>query len=179
MTPDSVIHIEIGTYRAAIEYPGCAKNSGISTIQAARMSIPFGVVATLVHGDIRFENWMDFDNVSVQALLRKTSLVEDLGLTQRYPAAQGGYVKISFADGSVSEVRQDDYQPVSQAELNERLVSAAERTFGRRHATELPDLCVNLPSLGKAATLVSRLHPCVEEVVTGSGRASASALRHH
>lgn len=155
--PESVSLVEIGTYRAAVHYPGCDRNTGVNSVQSARMSLPFGVVATLVYGNTRFENWIAFHDSRVQQLLAKTQLIEDESLTSAYPGKQGGFVRVRFIDGFVAEARQEDYEPVAEDELFARLTNAAERAFDFHRARDLHDMCRNLASVRTAAELVRRL----------------------
>lgn len=149
--------VEILTYRAGLDYPGCARLTGISDLQAARMSLGFGVAATLATGSVHFKNWMTPEDPATQMLLSRTRLGEDAAFTAAYPGRAGGAVRIAYRDGSVAEARLDDYRPVSTEELFSRLQTAATASLGLEHAEALMQTCADLGRLHRAADLVALL----------------------
>jgi 2-methylcitrate dehydratase PrpD len=127
---------------AAIRYPGCDSIGPFQRALQAKMSIPFGVAATLRRRTIAEENYDDLGEAGILRLISLTRLEEDDALTQRFPAAQGAEVRVSLADGSLVMERLDDVVAATSAEIRARFRAAAASVLGPRRAAEI-EACVD------------------------------------
>ena len=162
--------IEIRVTSAAATYPGCAEADRIATAQAAGMSIPFAVAATLLAGRVDPAAWSDFANPAVAALARRCTVVSDDSLSSAYPARCGASLGIAFAGGGTLEAVQEDFVSMDAEAVTARFradgaarigAAAVERTLAAIDTLEtlpdaaaLADLCA--PAAASAKRRASR-----------------------
>jgi 2-methylcitrate dehydratase PrpD len=149
--------VEIRVTTAAATYPGCAEADPIATAQAAVMSIPFAVAATLLAGRVDPNAWCDFQDLVVAALARRCRVIGDADLSAAYPARCGTSLHIALEGGDSLDVAQDDFQSMDAGAVRGRFRAdggpriggvAVERTLAAIEALEslpeavaLADLC--------------------------------------
>lgn len=114
--------VEVRVTSAAAAYPGCDGPPPWPTLLSAQMSIQFavaaafepdGYTAVLAAGPRR---WMALEDLG-----RRTFVVADPGLDQRYPAQQGAHVTYTAEGGSRVDLALDDLQGLTDARVREQL----------------------------------------------------------
>lgn len=122
---------------AAAHYPGCDFAGPFQRALQAKMSIQFGVAATLEHRAIAEDSYQHLDDAGIRRLIALTRLDEDDALTQRFPTTQGAEVRVSLDDGSLVMERLDDVIPATAGEIRTRYREAASRALGSTRAAEI------------------------------------------
>jgi 2-methylcitrate dehydratase PrpD len=125
---------------AAVRYPGCDYKGPFERPLQAKMSIQFGVAATLACGALEEANYLIPESAEIRRLVAATNLVADPEFTSAYPKAQGAAVEATLADGSRIVRRLDDVVAASEAEVGDRFRRAAETAVGPAAAREIEDL---------------------------------------
>jgi 2-methylcitrate dehydratase PrpD len=129
------IRIEAGM--AALRYPGCDATGPFDRPLQAKMSIPFGVAATLARGAIAESNYSALDDTEIARLISVSELVEDPAATEAFPARQASRVVLTLDDGLEVAAALSDVRPASEALIRGRLASVADRVFGNGAGAEI------------------------------------------
>lgn len=151
-----VLAVRIETTRAAVAYPGCSASGPFERPLQAKMSIAFGVAATLVRGGIAEANYDALADPEIARLMSVTTLVADAAYTAEFPARQGARVTVQLADGTELSHALDDVVPADAALIRERFLAAASAVLGKSAAKQIEDLVDNLqdaPDAGDLARL--------------------------
>jgi 2-methylcitrate dehydratase PrpD len=137
LAPADIRAVQVATFPAALNYPGCNQPGPFEGVLAAKMSIQFSVASVLVNAAIGEANYASLDNPDVLRLARGMKLVLDPHFTRAYPARQGAEIRLSLADGSERVARLDDVSPASEATVRERFSEAAAVRLGHARASLL------------------------------------------
>jgi 2-methylcitrate dehydratase PrpD len=132
-----IARIRIEASMAALRYPGCDATGPFDRPLQAKMSIPFGVAATLARGSIAEANYSALDDPEIARLIAVTELVEDPAATEAFPARQASRVILTLTDGAEVAAALRDVRPASATLIRERLATAAERVFGHGAGAEI------------------------------------------
>jgi 2-methylcitrate dehydratase PrpD len=133
----AVAAVEIALTEAALRYPGCDGTGPFRTPLQAKMSIPYGVAATLARGEIAEASYADTANPEIRRLVAATTLHADPGLTRAFPARQGAAVTLTLRDGRRLTAAMDDVEPASDAQVRARFETAAAAVLGGHGAARL------------------------------------------
>jgi 2-methylcitrate dehydratase PrpD len=125
--------IRIRVPRAAARYPGCDHAGPFERLLQAKMSIQFGVAAALLHGSVEESNYALPVSPDLQRLLSVTTLEEDAGMTEAFPARQAAEVELSFGTRIVRRGL-DDVVAATPDEVRARFLRAASGVFGADRA---------------------------------------------
>jgi 2-methylcitrate dehydratase PrpD len=136
--------IRIRVPRAAARYPGCDSTGPFDRLLQAKMSIPFGVAATLCHGRIEEANYALPVSPEIARLISITSLEEDETLTAAFPTRQGATIEL-LLDGQTLTGHLDDVVAATPGEVRARCERAATEVLGARAARAILDFVENLP----------------------------------
>ncbi len=134
--PEDIRAIRIRVTRAAARYPGCAATGPFDRLLQAKMSIPFGVAATLLQGHIAESNYALPPGPALERLLSVTRLEEDAALTARFPAQQGASIELDLGDRQVSAALADVVAATPQ-QVRERFLQAATARLGPERAAAI------------------------------------------
>ncbi|MEI2417651.1 MmgE/PrpD family protein [Orrella sp. JC864] len=151
-----VAAVRIETTRAALAYPGCSATGPFERALQAKMSIPFGVAATLARGQVAEANYADLHDPEVCRLLAATTLAEDPAYTAAFPARQGARVTVRLADGQVLSEALDDVRAADDALIRARFLAAAAPVLGQAGAQRIAgfvDQLQHAPDAGELARL--------------------------
>ncbi|TGD64774.1 MmgE/PrpD family protein [Tabrizicola sp. WMC-M-20] len=122
--------VEIWVTEAALRYPGCDATGPFRTPLQAKMSIPFGVAATLARGVIAEANYADAANPEILRLIAATTMRADPALTAAFPARQGAAVTLYLDDGGQVCAELADVLPATEALVHARFTAAATAALG-------------------------------------------------
>jgi len=161
-----VRQIRITLPEAAARYPGCDSKGPFERSLQAKMSIPFGVAAVIVHRQLAEANYRDLGNAEVNRLAMATELVVSSELTAAFPQRQGAMIELTLDDDRRLSIGQHDVVSATEAEVRQRFREAAGIVVGAdaadaiegfvdgledaRDAGALPKLC-SLPKNGAAS----------------------------
>jgi 2-methylcitrate dehydratase PrpD len=148
--------VRIATTHAAVAYPGCDATGPFAYPLQAKMSIPFGVAATLASGVITEGNYKHLDDPEIGRLVGATTLVADPTYTAAFPAQQGARITLTLDDGVTLASALDDVVAAGEAAIRERFRAAAATVLGpeRAHSIEaMVDRLESEPDAGALARL--------------------------
>lgn len=134
---DDIKSIELSTYQAAINYPGCAWRGPFKTPLQAKMSIYFGIAATLTQREIAESNYALLADERIAGLIDKTTLTISADLDSAFPARQGAAIRVETVQGEVISESLEDVRAASpelvisrlKQVAGERLSAAAYQSF--------------------------------------------------
>lgn len=150
-----VTAVTIETTSAAVRYPGCDAAGSLVRPLQAKMSIPFGVAATLARGVIAEENYRRLDDPEIRRLMVVTDLKSDPGYSAAFPKAQGARVTLTLADGRKVTGALDDVVFATPALVRSRFCAAAAAVLGEGRAVEIEALIDGLEGERDAGRLAS------------------------
>ena len=145
--------VRIETTDAAVRYPGCDAMGPFQHALQAKMSIPFGVAATLARGVIAEDNYRRLDDAEVGRLVAATTLCADAAYSAAFPARQGARVTLLLEDGSSVGAAQDDVVAADDALIRQRFRQAAAAVLGADTAARIEDLVDRYELVPDAAAL--------------------------
>jgi 2-methylcitrate dehydratase PrpD len=151
-----VAAIRIETTQAAVAYPGCDAVGPFDYALQAKMSIAFGVAATLATAAIEEANYSRLDDPEIARLMAATTLVADTGYTAAFPARQGARVSVTLDDGSQLTAALDNVEAATEALIRQRFQQAATAVLGEDRARlieQMVDRLQDQPQAGELARL--------------------------
>lgn len=146
---DDILSIRLSTYDAAINYPGCAYRGPFETPLQAKMSIYFGMAATLARGEIAEANYSLLSDARIAELIGKMEIIIDDGLNAAFPARQGARLRVETTGGQIIEETLDDVRSASAQLVRDRFAEAASLRLGPARSAALNE-AVNAMSKGRA-----------------------------
>lgn len=160
-----IASVRVETTAAAVAYPGCDAEGPFDNVLQAKMSIFFGVAATLARGAIEEEGFRRLDDPEIARLIAATTLVADPVFTAAFPARQGARVTVVLDDGSFLSQSLPDVRAADDALIRQRLRSAASGVLGACAAAAIEALVDRLedePDAARLARLCSPQSPSPE-----------------
>lgn len=154
----SVQRVIIRVPDAASRYPGCDFTGPFDRPLQAKMSIQYGVAATLARREVSEANYADLEDAEVSRLVAVTELQSSPEFSAAFPARQGAEVEIVLAEGRRLKVSQMDVVPATEAEIRARFRDAATAVLGAGRADAIEDLVDGLEKradVGRLARLCS------------------------
>lgn len=143
--------IELRVTEAASRYPGCDATGPFDYPLQAKMSIAFGVAATLARGEIAEASYSRLDDGEIARLIASTRMIVDPRLTAAFPERQGAAIAVTLDDGTTVEERLDDVVPASPDLIRRRFMAAASETWGGPDAEALAAMIETFETLPDAA----------------------------
>ena len=165
---DAVERVQLSTYSAALNYPGCNHRGPFETPLQAKMSIFFGMAATIVRGEIAEANYSLLNDSRIADLIERTTISVSQELNRAFPVRQGAELRIETTGGDVIVERLDDVRSASPDLVRQRLSEAAGNRLGAERAGEIGDAIERLPKSRASALAVAELAKLCR---TGRGRA--------
>ncbi|WP_275291908.1 MmgE/PrpD family protein [Amycolatopsis sp. La24] len=157
--PARVESVRIGLAEQAVRYPGCDNSGPISDVVAAQLSVQFSVASVLASGGILDRNWRNPADPQANRLAARSRLVADPGLTARFPARNGSWVRVLLDDGQVLVAEQDTFPSMNAAEIVRRFHAAADRVYGRAGSEAILARVDRLDRTPSASGLLRALQP--------------------
>jgi 2-methylcitrate dehydratase PrpD len=115
---------------AGMNYPGCNFCGPFERILQAKMSIQYGVAATLARRAIDESNYRLLSDAEVLRLAKLITLESDPEFTAVYPRTQGAEVIVTMQSGEIRRRRLEDVTPASPAEIRARFRAACGQKGG-------------------------------------------------
>lgn len=145
--------VSIRCTRAATLYPGCDHTGPFRNILQAKMSIQFGVAATIASRTMNEANYARIGDNQIETLMRKITLETDDALTVAYPGKQGAEVTIAAVDGRSYTSRLDDVVKADADEVCERFARSAIAWLGAEQAERLSAFVADITAQDDARKL--------------------------
>ncbi|MDO5897532.1 MmgE/PrpD family protein [Agrobacterium sp. Azo12] len=154
---DSVEKIHLSTYNAALNYPGCNYRGPFETPLQAKMSIFFGMAATIARGEIAQANYALLNDAAITDLIDRTTITVSDWLDGAFPARQGAELRLETKRGEVIVELLDDVRSASPELVRKRLADAAAIRLGKQQAQQIELAIENLTKSGASARAVAAL----------------------
>jgi 2-methylcitrate dehydratase PrpD len=138
---------------AGVNYPGCNFAGPFERILQAKMSIQYGVAATLARRAIDESNYRLLSDAEVTRLAKLITLEVDPEFTAAYPRSQGAEVIVTLRHGEPRRMRLPDVTPATAGEIRARFRAAC----GPK-ADAIEALVDRLEQLDDAGRLSGALH---------------------
>lgn len=155
LDPDAapVRRIRITLPEAAVRYPGCDSRGPFARSLQAKMSIPYGVAAVIVHRQLAEANYRNLDEVEVNRLAMATELVVGEDLTAAFPQRQGAMIELTLDDDRRLSIGQRDVTSATEAEVRQRFREAAAIVVGADAADAIEGFVDGLEGMSDAGRL--------------------------
>jgi 2-methylcitrate dehydratase PrpD len=145
--------IHIAASAAALHYPGCNAFGPFSYPLQAKMSIPFGVAATVARGVIEEDNYTELNNPEIRRLISVTTLEADPIYTRDFPGKQGSKVTLSLADGTEVSEALPDVVPADADLIRSRFRTAGVAVLGDDRTKQIEECIDELETVADAGRL--------------------------
>lgn len=156
LSPEDIAAVEVDTYEAALNYPGCAARGPFSRPLQAKMSIAYGVAATLACGAIEEENYARLDDPGIARLIDGLSFREDEAFTRAFPARQAARVTLVSGDGHRFAHEMDDVAFADAELIEQRFLKAAGTVLGQATASDILTRVRQLDGQADSSAIISQ-----------------------
>ena len=140
-------------------------NKDVSTVMAARVSVPYCIAIAAVDGKLTQAQFSParIHDPLVRAVLANTEIIADAELNKLYPDKFPARVTVTMKSGAsfqetVLFPKGDPQDPLSAAELEEKFRANVAAMFSPASAGKLLDAIYALPGARNVKELASRLH---------------------
>jgi 2-methylcitrate dehydratase PrpD len=97
---DEIKSIEVRIFPFGKHYPGLDYCGPFQGVMQAQMSNPFTIASILIRKGVRFQDFVNFQDPSVQSLAAKIQIIEDPEAASRWPEEQLARVEVYLKNGS-------------------------------------------------------------------------------
>lgn len=132
-----ITKIDVRTTKAARLYPGCDHAGPFGNVLHAKMSIQYGIAATISARAMSEANYGRIGDPEIDRLIGLISIETDDGFTAAYPAKQGASVTITTKDGQSYTGTLDDILKADAPEVNARFVQSSQDWLGAAQSAQL------------------------------------------
>ena len=146
-TAQNIEKICIEVAGQAKSYPGCDNNREISSLVQGIMSIQLGVSSTFVQRSCQGIVWSPPIAPEILSLMKKCILEEDPHMTEQFPHKQGARVTVVLHSGEIFISFQEDVQPLTPEEVQDRFLQTTCRKLGSEKAHALNAMVDKLETL--------------------------------
>ena len=140
-------------------------NKDVSTVMAARVSVPYCIAIAAVDGKLTQAQFAParIDDALVRAVLANTEVIADAELNKLYPDKFPARVTITLKDGKLFQEtvlfpKGDPQDPLSAAEIEAKFRGNADALLGPARAGELLQAIKALPDARNVERLSALLH---------------------
>lgn len=162
---NDIATIAVRCTHAARQYPGCDHPGPFGNILQAKMSIQYGVAATIASGAMSEANYARIGDPEIEALIGKITLETDDVLTAAYPARQGSEVTIATRDGQQFIGRLADVVKADAVEVGTRFIRSAAEWLGARQAQRLRNTITGIAARDDVRSLNALCLPAAQPII--------------
>lgn len=158
--PDSSKNIKrvvIHTFSAARLYPGCDNAGPFQSVQQTKMSLQFGVAASLAFGKLDEADYRQFEHPEVGRLLQCCEIQLDLAFEGVAPRRQPARVEVLLHDGKTVECELDDVPWLDGPAVQARLHHSAQNHLDSSAIARLTEVLDALWQMPDSAELFELL----------------------
>jgi len=117
---EDVREIKVDIFPHGKEYPGLDYCGPFQGVMQAQMSNPFTIASILVHGGLRFEQFVRFKEPAVEALAARVHIRKDEDAASRWPSEQLVRMEVFLKDGSSRKAVSTNPYFLTEAEVAEK-----------------------------------------------------------
>ncbi|MCK4823644.1 MmgE/PrpD family protein, partial [bacterium] len=147
LTIGDIKNIEVRIFPQSKYYPGCDCTGPFDGIMQAQMSNQFAVASILVHKGIRFENYRNYHDRSVQDLARKVKIIEDGEAKSKYPDEQLAKIEVFLNDGSSRKAVSRNPRFLEDSEVVEKCRAYLSRVLDNGACSQFIEIVQSLETL--------------------------------
>lgn len=152
--PEDIESIKVYTYLIGNKQCGMSEPSKHPTIPVeAKFSTPFTVANAVLYGKVGLNEFEqnNIDDVTVQNMLKKVTVITDETFTEKYPDHWGCKVVIKLNDGNIYETTIPDASgsvenPLTEQQLVRKITGILERVKPESEVTEILNRLLNIES---------------------------------
>jgi len=161
---EDIESVVVRTYDFAANVPGKTRTSVDSDATRCQFSIPYGVAAALMHGEVGLEQMMGNTtrDTKVHDLASKVDVVHDPEMDKLRPANRPAAVEISLKDkrvvsGHVDFPKGDMRKPMTEVELIAKFSDLTRPVIGEEKSKRVMDTIFALEKLDSIKKLIGYL----------------------
>tara|TARA_B110000240_G_scaffold181226_1_gene212975 strand:- start:3106 stop:4065 length:960 start_codon:yes stop_codon:yes gene_type:complete len=130
--PTQVAHITVWTFHEGVRLFSDVPNN----TEQAQYAISFPIAMAVLKGVISVDDvYSGFNDLEVQDMIGKITLIEDEGYNEVFPAERWAHVRIQMADGTeiLSEPHEaigDPHKPMSKTQFHDKYMNLCEPVWG-------------------------------------------------
>lgn len=161
LKPEEIRGVVVRTYDFAAEVPGRTRTSPESDPALCQFSLPYGVAAALIYGEVGLEQMTGgaTRDPRIHELAGRVEVLHDPEMDKLRPALRPAAVEITLQDGRkvsgrVDFPKGDARKPLSEQELLNKFSSLARDVVGGEKVGRIQEAVFGLEKIGAAEELV-------------------------
>lgn len=161
---EDIAGVVVRTYDFAAEVPGQTRTSIDSDPTLCQFSLPYGVAAALMYGEVGLAQMMGeaTRDPRIHALAARVQVIHDPEMDKLRPALRPAAVEVSLRDGRkvsgrVDFPKGDADNPLSECELLDKFSNLARGVVGEEKAGRIQDAVLALDRIESIGELVALL----------------------
>ncbi len=164
LKPEDIREVVVRTYDFAAEVPGQTRTSPESDPTLCQFSLPYGVAAALIYGEVGLEQMMGKATRDpwIHDLAGRVQVIHDPEMDRLRPALRPASVQVTFQDGRkvsgrVDFPRGDARNPLTEEELLTKFSSLARDVVGEEKVRKIQEAVFGLEKIGAVEDFVRLL----------------------
>jgi 2-methylcitrate dehydratase PrpD len=164
LKPEDIREVVVRTYDFAAEVPGQTRTSPESDPTLCQFSLPYGVAAALIYGEVGLEQMMGKATRDpwIHDLAGRVQVIHDPEMDRLRPALRPASVQVTFQDGRkvsgrVDFPKGDARNPLTEEELLTKFSSLARDVVGEEKVRKIQEAVFGLEKIGAVEDLVRLL----------------------
>jgi 2-methylcitrate dehydratase PrpD len=156
--------VVVRTYDFAAEVPGQTRTSAESDPTLCQFSLPYGVAAALMYGEVGLEQMMGkvTRNARIHELAGRVQVIHDLEMDKLRPALRPASVEVTLKDGRKFNGRADfpkgdARKPLSEQELLTKFSNLVREVVGEEKIRRIQEAVFGLEKIGEIDEVVRLL----------------------
>jgi 2-methylcitrate dehydratase PrpD len=144
---EDVRDVEVKIFPHGKDYPGLDYCGPFHGVMQAQMSNPFTIASILVHGGLRFEQFVNFKDPAVESLAARIHIRKDAEASSRWPAEQLVRIEVFLRDGSSRIASSTNPYFLTEDEVVEKCRSSLKRVLDASTCDRLIETVQSLEKL--------------------------------
>jgi 2-methylcitrate dehydratase PrpD len=164
LKPEDIRGVIVRTYDFAAEVPGQTRTSPESDPTLCQFSLPYGVAAALMYGEVGLEQMMGkaTRDPRIHELAAKVEVIHDPEMDRLRPALRPASVQVTLQDGRnvsgrVDFPKGDARNPLTEEELLAKFSRLAGDVVGREKVKKIQEMVFRLETIASLRDLVGFL----------------------
>ncbi len=164
LSPEDIKGVVVRTYDFAAQVPGQTRTDPQSDATLCQFSMPYGVAAALMYGEVGLEQMMGkaTRDPQIHNLAGRVQVIHDLEMDKLRPALRPALVEITLKDnrrvsGRIESPKGDPENPLTEDELLTKFSNLARDVVGGEKMRKIQETVFALEKLEAVAQLVSYL----------------------
>jgi len=164
LKPEDIREVVVRTYDFAAEVPGQTRTSPESDPTLCQFSLPYGVAAALMYGEVGLEQMMGkaTQDPRIHDLAGRVQVIHDPEMDRLRPALRPASVQVTFQDGRkvsgrVDFPKGDARNPLTEEELLTKFSNLARDVVGEEKVRKIQEAVFALEKINAVEELVRLL----------------------